>query len=313
MSSASSIVRTRRGFTLIEMLIVVAVIILLATMMLGIRASNPDALSNGQRMMGDMLRIARVQAQMNRAAMPRPDGLASTVAWNPSNFRYRLLIKCDPADPDNHLREMVIAIGFNGVGSGSAPSNPALYTWFSPEAPVRLPPGVYFVPPNLAATNGMTSSPNPAVTLPSGTSLSGTALTTRVSMIPRLGDTTGLVAGANEYLTPTAAQAPMMLYRPVFSPMIGTTTVYYNTSSVHGNSAATATTANSKFWYYVELGPDGTNNHLGKVVLVLAEGVNTGGAVLLTSPDKFAGILLRRNGDISLTTDTDDFESASLK
>jgi prepilin-type N-terminal cleavage/methylation domain-containing protein len=303
-SPAAPIVRSRRGFTLIELLIVVAVIILIATMMLGIRASNPDALSNGQRMMGDMLRIARVQAQMNRAAVPMPDTypVSATKKWAPTNFRYRLLIKCDPTDPDTHLREMVLVVGFTGIGASV--NN---YVWFSPEPAVRLPPGVFFVPPNLNATNGMASSPNPAVALPSGTSLSGTALTTRISMIPRLGDTTGLVAGTNEYLAPTTAQAPMMLYRPIFSPLIGTTEVYYNTASVH-------TAANgAKYWYYVELGPDGTNNHLGKVVLVLAEGTNTGGSVLLTAPDKFAGILLRRNGDISLTTDTDDFESASLK
>ena len=308
MSPAAPIVRSRRGFTLIELLIVVAVIILIATMMLGIRASNPDALSNGQRMMGDMLRIARVQAQMNRAAVPMPDTypVSATKKWAPTNFRYRLLIKCDPTDPDTHLREMVLVIGFTGIGTSV--NN---YVWFSPEPAVRLPPGVFFVPPNLNATNGMASSPNPAVTLPSGTSLSGTALTTRLSMIPRLGDTTGLVAGTNEYLAPTTAQAPMMLYRPIFSPLIGTTEVYYNTASVH-------TAANgAKYWYYVELGPDGTNNHLGKVVLVLAEGVIVPNAssngVMLTAPDKFAGILLRRNGDISLTTDTDDFESASLK
>lgn len=304
MSSATPIVRSRRGFTLIELLIVVAVIILLASMMLGIRASNPDALSNGQRMMADMLRIARAQAQMNRAALPMPDTypVSASKKWAPVNYRYRLLIKCDPSDPDTHLREMVIAVGFTGIGASST-----IYTWFSPEAPVRLPPGVYFVPPNLAATNGMTGSVSPAVTMPTGTSLSGTALTTRISKIPALGDTTGLVTGANDYLTPTAAQAPMMLYRPTFSPLVGTTEVYYNTSSVH-------TAANgAKYWYYVELGPDGTNNHLGKVVLVLAEGVNTGASVLLTSPDKFAGILVRRNGDVSLTTDTDDFETTSLK
>lgn len=302
MSPVAPIARARRGFTLIELLIVVAVIIILASMMLGIRASNPDALSNGQRMMADMLRIARVQAQMNRAAVPRPDTLAAATAWAPANYRYRLLIKCDPSDPDAHLREMVVAIGFTGVGATSG-----IYTWFSPEAPVRLPPGVYFVPPNLTTANGMTGSASPAVTMPSGTSLSGTALTTRISKIPALGDTTGLVTGANDYLTPTASQAPMMLYRPTFSPLVGSTIVYYNTGSVH-------TAANgAKYWYYVELGPDGTNNHLGKVVLVLAEGVNTGSSVLLTSPDKFAGILVRRNGDVSLTTDTDDFETSSLK
>lgn len=303
MSPAVAIPRSRRGFTLVELLIVIGVILILATMMLGIRATNPEGLGNGQRMMADMLRIARVQAMMNRAAMPAPAGTTwgsntGTLKWAPANYRYRLLIKCDPTDPDAHLREMVIAIGCNGIGSTSG-----LYIWHSPEPPVRLPPGVFFVPPNLTTANGMASSPVNSVIMPTGTSLSGTSASTRISKIPALGDTTGLVTGANDYLTPTASQAPMMLYRPVSAPVVGTAPVYYNTASVH------TATYGAKYWYYVELGPDGTNNHLGKVVLVLAEGANTGNSVVLSSPDKFAGILVRRNGDVSLTSDTDDLES----
>lgn len=303
--------RARRGFTLVELLIVISVIIILATMMLGIRASNPEGLGNGQRMMADMLRIARVQAQMNRAAMPAPAGTlwgsnTTNYKWSPGYYRYRLLIKCDPLDPDTHLREMVIAIGMTGVGA-----SPTKYTWFSPEPPVRLPPGVFFVPPNYNSANGMTGSPSLATTpvvMPTGTSLSGTSAATRISRIPGLADlassaTTSLANGTNEYCTPsTTSQAPMMLYRPIFSPTAQGTVITYFDAWTLANGG--------KYWYYVELGPDGTNNHLGKVVLVLAEGVNVGGGnVRLSSPDKFAAILVRRNGDVSLTTDTDDLES----
>ena len=299
---------SRRGFTLVELLVVVTVIVLLATFMIGIRSVNPDGLASGQRMLADMLRVARVQAMMNRAAMPRPAGLPATWNWAPANFRYRVLIKCDPTDPDTHLREMVVAIGLCGISSNS--SNLATECWFSPEPPVRLPPGIFFVPPNLAVANGMTGSPIPAVTMPAGTSLAGNSVSTRMSMMPPLVDTTNLANSTATYDytgSATTTTAPMMLYRPTYTAVLGTGTT---AQTIPANFAAVhAATVGGKYWYYVELGPDGSNNHTGKVVLVLAEGVNTGKGVLLTSPDKFAGILVRRNGDVSLTTDTSDLES----
>jgi prepilin-type N-terminal cleavage/methylation domain-containing protein len=292
----------RAGFTMVELLIVITVILILASMMLAIRPTNPEGIGNGQRMMADMIRIAKVQATMNRAALPKINGWSSN--WAPANYRYRLLIKCDPANPDSHLREMVIAIGCTGIGA-----TPLLYTWFSPEPPVRLPPGVYFVPPNIAAINGMASSPNPGVVMPTNLTLSGTSAATRLSKIPGLADVVGLVTGANEYCTPgSATQAPMMLYRPIFSPALMSSAtagvaVYYNQAGVH------TVVGGGNYWYYVELGPDGSNNHTGKVVLVLAEGMNVGTQTILTSADKFAAILVRRSGDVTLTTDTVDLES----
>lgn len=307
MRPSAAIAAARRGFTLIEVMIVVAVIVILATLMLAIRPSNPDGLASGQRMMADMLRIARVQALANRGAVPAPAGLAPGSTWTPSNFRYRLLIKCDPSDPDTHLREMVVAIGFNGVDGGA---DGGKYVWFSPEAPSRLPPGVFFVPPNLAVANGMSGSSSPAVTMPSGTTLNGAVLTgsptyPRTSSLPALGDVTGLVSGSQEYCNPgSRSQGTMMLYSPQATPFEGSSPVYYNDSKHSVPSGA-------RFWYYVELGPDGSNNHVAKVVLMLAEGANTGTSVVLSAPDKFAAILVRRNGDVSLTNDTTDFDSAT--
>jgi hypothetical protein len=163
---------------------------------------------------------------------------------------------------------------------------------------------VYFVPPNIAAINGMASSPNPGVVMPTNLTLSGTSAATRLSKIPGLADVVGLVTGANEYCTPgSATQAPMMQYRPIFTPGLAPSTgVYYNTT-VH------LVANGGNYWYYVELGPDGSNNHTGKVVLVLAEGMNVGTQTILTSADKFAAILVRRSGDVTLTTDTVDLES----
>ncbi len=293
--------RARRGFTLVELMIVISVILILASMMLAIQPTNPEGLANGQRMLASTLRSARAQAMANRAALPKPAGLS--LNWAPSDFRYRVLIKNDPTDPDRHLREVVIAIGVRGLG---ASTTAAKYAWFSPDPSIMLPPGVYFVPPvvDAAPATGFT---NPAVTMPAGVNLAGTSSATRLSRISALADPTGLTAGTYDQPSPTGSQAPMMLYRPVFAPNISTTVVTFDNTSVH------AAAQGAKQWFYVELGADGTSNHAGRVVLVVAEGANTGGQVLLTSPDKFGAIVLRRSGDLSLTTDSSEFELTSVK
>jgi prepilin-type N-terminal cleavage/methylation domain-containing protein len=299
-SSPRSPRRVRRGFTLVELMIVISVILILAGMILTIRPTSPEGLANGQRMLASSLRSARAQAMANRAAIPRPAGL--TLNWAPADFRYRVLIKNDPTDPDRHLREVVLAIGVRGLGAAAAA---AKYTWFSPDPSIMLPPGVYFVPPvaNAVPATGFT---NPAVIMPTGTNLSGTSSTTRLSRISALADPTGITDGTYDRPNPTGSQAPMMLYRPIFAPNISTTIVNFD------NTVHTAAQG-GKQWFYVEFGADGTSNHAGRVVLVVAEGVNTGGQVLLTSPDKFAAIVLRRSGDLSLTTDTTEFELTSVK
>lgn len=296
--------RSRRGFTLVELMIVISVILILAGMMLAIRPTNPEGLANGQRMLASTLRSARAQAMANRAALPKPAGL--TLNWAPADFRYRVLIKNDPADPDRHLREVMIAIGVRGLG---ASTSAAKYAWFSPDPSIMLPPGIFFVPPvaNAAPASGFT---NPAVTMPQGVNLTGSSSATRLSRISALADPTGLTAGTFDQPNTTGSQAPMMLYRPVFTPNFAGTIVTFDQGSTvkfHGRESG------GKEWFYVEFGADGTSNHAGRVVLVLAEGANTGGQVLLTSPDKFAAIVLRRSGDLSLTTDSSEFELTSVK
>lgn len=292
--------RARRGFTLVELMIVISVILILAGMMLAIRPTNPEGLANGQRMLASTLRSARAQAMANRAALPKPAGL--TLNWAPADFRYRVLIKNDPSDPDRHLREVLIAIGVRGLG---ASTTAAKYTWFSPDPSIMLPPGVFFVPPVVSGVPA-TGFTNPAVIMPAGENLSGTSSASRLSRISALADPTGLTSGTYEWHSPAGTQAPMMRYRPTFAPNISTTIVTFD-NSVH-------TAANGgKEWFYVEFGADGTSNHAGRVVLVLAEGANTGSQVLLTSPDKFAAIVLRRSGDLSLTTDSSEFELTSVK
>ena len=287
----------RRGFTLIELLVVVTVILILASMILAIRPVNPEGLANGQRMLASMLRSARAQAMSNRAALPRPPGFTGN--WAPAEFRYRVLIRSSPADPDRHLREMVIAIGTVGVGA-----SPTTYTWFSPDPPVVLPPNIFLVPPSGSTLAGAT----PDVTLSTAAAVTGST-TARRSIFSALADNYGLVEGAYERASPGANQATMMRYRPVASPVTGVSSVVaYNDASVHGLDAG------GSDWYYVELSADGASAHAARALLVLAEGLaGPGGGVIFQKPDAFAAVLLRRNGETALTVDSQDFEETELK
>ena len=280
---------TRAGFTLVELMIVITVILLLASMILVIKPTNPEGLANGQRMLASMIRSAKAQALMNRAALPRPADF--TGDWEPSDFRYRVLIKNDPVDPDRHLREMVIAIGLRGVGA-----SPNKYAWFSPDASVVLPPGVYFVPP--AGT--------PGIVMPSGTTAFGTTAATRVSKISALSDVFAISGGFDD--PGSSSSPPVMRYRPINTLLLGEGSVVYGDSADFHSSESGGTN-----WYYVELASDGTSGHVGRVTLVLGAGVNNGSEVRFENADRFAAILLRRNGETALTVDTKDFESENLK
>jgi hypothetical protein len=96
----------------------------------------------------------------------------------------------------------------------------------------------------------------------------------------------------------------MMRFRPLASPQESASAVRYYNNTYHQNGSE---------WFYVEFGADGTSNHASRVMLVLAEGVATPGGVTFLKPDAFAAILLRRNGEAALTSDTSDFEEAALK
>ena len=137
----------RKGFTLVELLLVITIILLISTLFLGLSTGDGGGLPAGQRFLASSIRTARAMALMNRG--PGTTGVTY-------NGRYRLLILNDPNDEANHLRQFVIAVG--GVGSadpalgGADPATVndtsiAPYRWFSPEPPQLLPTGVVFVPP----------------------------------------------------------------------------------------------------------------------------------------------------------------------
>jgi prepilin-type N-terminal cleavage/methylation domain-containing protein len=268
----------RKGFTLIELLVVITIILLISSLFLGLNAGDGGGLAAGQRMMGSSIRTLRAMALMNRG----PGGTGITHAP-----RYRLLILNDPDDEVNHLRQVVLAVG--GVSSTDlGATNPASitntaslpYKWYSPEPAQMLPAGVVFVPP--ASDVGTTMQ----LAVASGT---------RRSNIGQVAD--NITGSAQDS---PATNPPTMTYAPV--------------------SQATALAAmgadfNPKKWYYVELQGTGASNHLGRTILVLALGSvrNTGAgraAIDVVAESQFAAVLLRPNGDISMTLDSEEMERA---
>ena len=268
----------RKGFTLIELLVVITIILLISSLFLGLNAGDGGGLAAGQRMMGSSIRTLRAMALMNRG----PGGTGITHAP-----RYRLLILNDPDDEVNHLRQVVLAVG--GVSSTDlGATNPASitntaslpYKWYSPEPAQMLPAGVVFVPP--ASDGGTTMQ----LAVASGT---------RRSNIGQVAD--NITGSAQDS---PATNPPTMTYAPV---------------SQATALAAMGTDFNPKKWYYIELQGTGASNHLGRTILVLALGTvrNTGAgraAIDVAAESQFAAVMLRPNGDISMTLDSEEMERA---
>jgi prepilin-type N-terminal cleavage/methylation domain-containing protein len=268
----------RKGFTLIELLVVITIILLISSLFLGLNAGDGGGLAAGQRMMGSSIRTLRAMALMNRG----PGGTGITHAP-----RYRLLILNDPDDEVNHLRQVVLAVG--GVSSTDlGATNPASitntaslpYKWYSPEPAQMLPAGVVFVPP--ASDVGTTMQ----LAVASGT---------RRSNIGQVADN----------ITPSAQD----------SPATNPPTMTYAPVSQATALAAMGTDFNPKKWYYIELQGTGASNHLGRTILVLALGTvrNTSAgraAIDVAAESQFAAVMLRPNGDISMTLDSDEMERA---
>jgi len=271
----------RKGFTLVELLVVITIILLISSLFLGLTPGDGGGLPAGQRVIGSSLRTLRAMALMNRG--PGTGGVSYAT-------RYRLLILNDPDDEVNHLRQVVLAVG--GVSAaelGTRDPNSFTdttllpYKWFSPEAAQLLPKGVVFVPP---ATDTRTTM-----------SLS-VATGTRRSVIGQVADN----IASNAPLDSPTSSPPTMKYTPVTQPMA--------LKEINDDASY-----NSKTWYYVELQGTGASNHLGRTLLVLARATSRNTAmgkaeIDVSSETQFAAISLRPNGDISMTLDADEMNTA---
>ena len=287
MSPRNLSARARRGFTLIELLVVITIILLISVLFLNISTGDGGGLMGGQRMVASSLRSVRAMALMNRGAQ------GTGVSYN---ARYRLLILNDPTDPINHLHKYMIVVGSvdsTGLAVGVDPttvtsSADTRYKWYAPDAPTMLPSGIFFVPPSSDTTTVVNKPPG----------FTGT-WTGRASLIGQIADN----STSNAYDSP--GSPPWMMF------------------ASQGLNAPTSLSAMSGFdpkkWYYVELQTGGASNHLGRVILVLANGAlrldpTTSKVQLdLANENQFAALSLRPNGDVAVTTDPDELNTNLLK
>jgi prepilin-type N-terminal cleavage/methylation domain-containing protein len=286
-SPRSRLSRARRGFTLIELLVVITIILLISALFLNISSGDGGGLMGGQRMVGSTIRSVRAMALMNRGAQ------GTGVSYN---ARYRLLILNDPTDPVNHLHKYMIAVGSVDTSTLAAGVDPTTvtstsdtrYKWYTPDAPTLLPSGVYFVPPASDTSNVVNKPPG----------FTGTWIG-RASIIGQIADN----ATANSNDNPGSPPWMMFASQGVIAP----------------TSLGAMSGLDAKKWYYVELQTGGTSNHLGRVVLVLANGAlrldpaSNKAQLDLANENQFAALSLRPSGDVAMTTDPDELNTNLLK
>ncbi len=278
--------RVRRGFTLIELLVVITVIMLISSLMMNLPAGNSGGLVGAQRMLGSSIRSLRAMALMNRGTY------SNNITYN---ARYRLLILNDPTDPVNHLHQFVVAVGSVdtfGLSGGTDPTTITNttdfnYKWYAPNPAMTLPNGVYFIPP--------TSDTTTTVNMP--VDATADAQKGRRSVIGSIADLTSTGSPDNQ------SSPPKMKFAAVNQP---------------ASLRAAPHSTDGKEWYYIELQSTGASNHFGQVILVLASASlrpdGASKAVLdIVSENQFAALALRPNGDVSMTSDADEMNAASLQ
>ncbi len=129
----------KRGFTLIEILTVIAVIGILATIVVGLRPGNPRGLEDARRIASSEFRIAQGRAALG--ANPDRDP-ANTERHN---IRSAVLVLDDPDDVERHLRYMQVVVGGTDSRDKTSISD---YYWYAAGEGVALPQGVFFVAPD---------------------------------------------------------------------------------------------------------------------------------------------------------------------
>ncbi|MDR2982158.1 MAG: prepilin-type N-terminal cleavage/methylation domain-containing protein [Puniceicoccales bacterium] len=131
--------KLRAGFTLVELLAVMAIVMILAAVIIAIQPGNPEGLSSAQRISMGVFRTARYQAMQAQ----NPDRNPET---NPLyNIRSRVLVLNDSTNEDQHLRMIRVIIGGTRNVNSSEPSD---YYWYTVAADEMLPKNVYFISPD---------------------------------------------------------------------------------------------------------------------------------------------------------------------
>lgn len=129
----------KRAFTLIEILTVIAIIGVLASVIVGLRPGNPRGLEDARRIASAEFRVAQARAALGANPDRDPDQNARY------NIRSGILILDDPEDTERHLRFIQPIVGGTDSLSKTDLSD---YYWYSAGDGTLLPQGVFFVAPD---------------------------------------------------------------------------------------------------------------------------------------------------------------------
>lgn len=134
----------KRGFTLIEILTVIAIIGIVASIIVGLRPGNPRGLEDGRRLLSSEFRVA--QGRALRGANPDRDP-SETERYN---VRAGVLILDDPDDIERHLRFVQPIVGGTDKIDQTEIGD---YYWYAAGEGTLLPQGVFFVAPDASGMN----------------------------------------------------------------------------------------------------------------------------------------------------------------
>lgn len=129
--------RSRRGFTLVELLAVLGIMMIIIGMVIFVRPSNPDGVNGARRLAESVFMTARFKAQ--QAQNPDPD------ANELYNIRSRVLILKDSDNEEQHLRLFRVIVGGTRTQEKAEPSD---YVWYGVDSGTMLPKGIYYIEPN---------------------------------------------------------------------------------------------------------------------------------------------------------------------
>lgn len=134
----------KRGFTLIEILTVIAIIGIIASIIVGLRPGNPRGLEDARRIASAEFRVAQARAVLG--ANPDRDP-ANTERFN---IRAGVLVLDAPDDTERHLRFIQPIVGGTDSADKTSVSD---YYWYSAGDGTLLPQGVFFVAPDASGVD----------------------------------------------------------------------------------------------------------------------------------------------------------------